>query len=45
MVAKRTEPKSDVPDGYTLVVSPFGAESTVPDAIRDALVESGYTVK
>lgn len=33
------------PDGYTVVVSPTGDETTVPDEIKDRLIESGYTVK
>ena len=32
-------------EGYTVVVSPSGAESTVPDEIRDILIDSGYTEK
>lgn len=42
MVAKKeAEPK---PDG-TLVVSPTGAETYVPDTILGLLLESGYTKK
>lgn len=31
--------------GYTVVIGPSGIESTVPDSIVDALVDSGYKVK
>jgi hypothetical protein len=31
--------------GYTVVVGPAGIESTVPDSILDALLDSGYTKK
>jgi hypothetical protein len=32
-------------EGYTRVVSAFGAESVVPDTILETLLASGYTVK
>jgi len=34
-----------VPEGYKVVIGPSGVESTVPDSIVDALVDSGYKVK
>lgn len=34
-----------VVDGYTAVVGPSGAVSTVPDSILQALLDSGYTKK
>ena len=34
-----------VADGYTVVVGPSGIESTVPDSILEALLDSGYTKK
>ena len=37
--------KPTAAEGYKVVVSPAGDETTVPDAIVDALLESGYTVK
>lgn len=37
--------KAEVEKGYTVVVSPLGPETTVPDEIVKALVDSGYTVK
>lgn len=32
-------------EGYTVVVSPFGVETTVPDEIRQVLFDSGYKEK
>ena len=32
-------------EGYTVVVGPSGAVSTVPDSILEALLDSGYTKK
>lgn len=52
---KTTEPKAEPEieitidaepadtESYTRLVSPTGHETTVPDSIRDALLESGYT--
>jgi len=34
-----------VDEGYKVVIGPSGIESTVPDSIVDALVDSGYKVK
>jgi hypothetical protein len=34
-----------VADGYTVLVGPAGIETTVPDSILDALLDSGYTKK
>jgi len=34
-----------VADGYTVLVGPSGAETTVPDSILDALLDSGYKRK
>lgn len=39
---KAAEP---VAEGYTVVIGPSGIESTVPNTIVDALVDSGYKVK
>lgn len=41
--AKKLETETE--KGYTVVVSPLGPETIVPDEIVDALVDSGYTVK
>lgn len=35
--------KAAAQEGYTRLVSPAGAVSIVPDAILEALLESGYT--
>lgn len=35
----------DLPEGYTRVVAPDGAETLVPESILDALLDSGYTKK
>lgn len=32
-----------VEEGYTRLLSPLGSETTVPDSILEALLESGYT--
>jgi hypothetical protein len=34
-----------VAEGYTVLVGPAGSETTVPDSILDALLDSGYTKK
>jgi hypothetical protein len=34
-----------VADGYTVLVGPAGIETTVPNSILDALLDSGYTKK
>lgn len=34
-----------VEDGYTVLVSPVGVATTVPDGIVEALIESGYSKK
>ena len=34
-----------VAEGYTVVVGPAGIETTVPDSIVQALLDSGYTKK
>jgi len=34
-----------VADGYTVLVGPSGTETTVPDSILEALLNSGYTKK
>ena len=39
------KPAESVAEGYKVVVGPSGVESTVPDSIVDALVDSGYKVK
>ena len=39
------QPAPEPGDGYTVVVGPSGAETTVPDSIVDTLLESGYTRK
>ena len=36
---------ADVEEGYTVVESPLGVQTTVPDSIVDRLVESGYTAR
>jgi len=41
-LTKEAEP---VEKGSTVVVSPAGYESTVPDGILDDLLDSGYTKK
>ena len=50
--AKRGRPKKETSDepatktadeGYTVLVSPTGFVTTVPDDIKDRLIESGYT--
>jgi len=30
-------------DGYIVLTSPTGTKTTVPDSIKDVLIESGYT--
>jgi hypothetical protein len=37
--------ETQLPEGYTRVVSGLGAESLVPDTILETLLASGYTVK
>ena len=32
-------------EGYTTVVGPSGTETSVPDSILEALLDSGYTKK
>ena len=32
-------------DGYTTVIGPSGSETSVPDSILEALLDSGYTKK
>ena len=32
-----------VTEGYTVLSSPTGSKTTVPDSIKDVLIESGYT--
>ena len=32
-----------IEEGYTILTSPTGAKSTVPDSIKDILIDSGYT--
>lgn len=32
-------------DGYLVMIAPDGFATTVPESIRDALIESGYTDK
>lgn len=47
-VAKTSDIKeapTKVEEGYSVVVSPLGATTTVPDSILDALLHSGYTKK
>ena len=39
---KKDEP---VTEGYTVLVGPSGSETTVPDSIVEALLDSGYTKK
>ena len=39
---KEAEP---VADGYTVLVGPAGIETTVPDSILEALLDSGYVKK
>jgi hypothetical protein len=34
-----------VAEGYTVLVGPAGHESTVPDSILEALLDSGYVKK
>jgi hypothetical protein len=34
-----------VVDGYTVLVGPSGAETSVPDSILEILLDSGYTKK
>lgn len=34
-----------VAEGYTVLVGPAGSETTVPNSIVDALLDSGYTKK
>ena len=41
-LTKAAEP---VAEGYTVVVGPAGIESTVPNTIVEALLDSGYTKK
>jgi hypothetical protein len=41
-LTKEAEP---VAEGYTVVVGPAGIESTVPNNIVDALLDSGYKKK
>jgi hypothetical protein len=41
-LTKEAEP---VAEGYTVVVGPAGIESTVPNTIVEALLDSGYTKK
>lgn len=45
MAAPKKAEKVETPEGYTLVVSPLGSETTVPDGILEVLIESGYTKK
>lgn len=50
MAARNTEQAPEVTDadqapdveGYTKLKSPAGAVTSVPDSIKDALVEGGY---
>ena len=35
----------DVEEGYKVVESPTGTETTVPESIVELLVESGYKVR
>lgn len=44
MVAKKQESVA-APDGYLVMVSPFGIETTVPEDIKYKLLESGYAEK
>ena len=39
------QPAAESVEGYTVVIGPAGAETTVPDSILDALLESGYRKK
>lgn len=39
------QPAAPVAEGYTVVVGPSGAETTVPDSILESLLGSGYTKK
>ena len=41
VAAKKTEKK--VEEGYTTLISPTGFVTTVPDDIKDVLIDSGYT--
>ena len=41
-IKKDAEP---VADGYTVLVGPSGIETSVPDSILEALLDSGYTKK
>ena len=34
-----------VVDGYTVLVGPSGTETSVPDSILEALLDSGYVKK
>lgn len=43
--AKPAAKKTETEKGYTVLVSPVGAETTVPDSIKDALFDSGYKAK
>lgn len=48
MVTKKSdinEAAAEPEKGYALLVSPFGIETTVPDSIKGALLDSGYTAK
>ena len=39
------QPAPEPDGGYSVVVGPSGAETTVPDSIVEALLDSGYTKK
>ena len=49
--AKRGRPKKETSEasaptadeGYSVLTSPLGFKTTVPDDIKDRLIESGYT--
>lgn len=41
-LTKEAEP---VADGYTVLVGPSGTETSVPDSILQALLDSGYKKK
>ena len=49
--AKRGRPKKETSEevatkadeGYTVLTSPLGFKTSVPDDIKDRLIESGYT--
>jgi len=40
----KSEPEPVV-DGYTVLVGPGGIETSVPDSILEALLDSGYVKK